>query len=825
MQVYRVGDQSVLDISAQVAQYVEEAKEWLPSGLALTLWRDRSDVFASRLQLLVRNGLMGLVIVIAILTLFLKLRVAFWTSLGIVISFLGALMLMPALDVSLNMMTLFAFILVLGIVVDDAIIVGENIHSEQERTGLGLKAAEYGATSIGAPVIFAILTTITAFLPMVFLGGIMGAIMIMIPAIVIPTLAWSLVESLLILPNHLSHYTPPRADRERSAVVKQWDRFQGFFSEGLKRFIQKAYRPSLRFGLHWRYLTATVFVGLLILTLTYWRTDRIRFEFLPSIAADFVIADVTMPLGTPAEKTAKAVQQLEQAALQLNDFFREREGGRDVVAHVAAAVATQPFGRGGPVSREGDGGSHLGEVNLELTSSEVRDVSSAEIERKWRSLVGRIPEAVEVSYTSSLATAGAAINVELTHESIEVLQEASDELRAQLQLYPGVYEITDTWRGGKQEIELIPMPEGQMLGLRTQDIGGQVRSAFFGLEAQRIQRGRDEVKVMVRYPEAEREQVGTLEEMRVRAPGVPGGVPLPTAAEFDFGRGFATIRRVDGRRSINVTAETDITQTSSREVMEDLRRTFLPELMQRHPGLRWSFEGEERERRESMGDLGRNFIFALLGIYVLLAIPFNSFVQPVIVMSAIPFGFIGAVAGHILLGYNLSMLSMMGVVALAGVVVNDSLIMVDYINRHRIMGDMKILEAVREAGVVRFRPILLTSLTTFGGLTPLLLERSMQARFMIPMAISLAFGVLFATFVTLILVPTLYVIVEDIKCLLLGSTEIAAPPTVQKKRTEELQQGEDAQGPGPEQDAGNGEGGSDHGNRYGKGDQSDEGGS
>lgn len=760
VQVYRVGDQSVLDVSEQVENYVARTREHLPEGIEITSWRDRSLYFRSRLELLLRNGLQGLALVMIILALFLKPRVAFWVGVGIAVSFLGTLSLLPVFGVSLNMITLFAFVLVLGIVVDDAIVIGENIHTEQEKSGEGLPAAIRGARGMATPVIFAVLTTVAAFVPMLNVPGRIGRIWAMIPAIVIPTLVFSLIESLLVLPHHLSHYRPRPAGRQPPQWVQYWETFHDWFAGGLRRFIQNVYRPFLEIALRWRYLSVAIFVALLILLFGFVRSGRVKFVFFPSIEADFIVASLTMPLGTPYEQTAAAVQRIERAALDLNDAFAK--SGSNVVRHVAASVGTQPFRRAG-----GGKGSHVGEVNLELAPSEGRAASSKQIANRWRELVGTIPDAVELQFISSLARVGDPINVQLVHRDAEKLRQAAAELRERLAEYAGVFDITDSFRGGKQEIKLTLKSTAEPLGVTRRELGFQVRQAFYGAEAQRIQRGRDEVKVMVRYPPAERRSLAALEDMRIRTRFGGGGVPIRVVAHAEYGRGFAAIQRVDRKRAINVTADIDTSRTTAGKVLDDLRDNVLPHLVEKYPGLGYTFEGQSRERRESLLALARYSLLALLIIFALMAIPFRSYVQPLIVMSAIPFGVIGAVLGHFIMGLPVTILSLMGIVALMGVVVNDSLVMVDYINRQRAAG-LPLASAVRESGVARFRPILLTSLTTFAGLTPLLLEKSVQAQFLIPMAVSLAFGVIFATTVTLILVPSLYIILEDIRRLLIG---------------------------------------------------------
>ena len=753
--VFRTGQQSALDIADVVNEYVANANTRMPAGISLTTWQDQARILDDRLTLLLRNGATGFVLVFLVLALFLDLRLAVWTSLGIPISFLGAIWLMPALDVSINQISLFAFILVLGIVVDDAIVVGENVHTHQERHGEGLRGAIEGAQEISVPVTFAVLTTVAAFLPLMFVPGMMGKIFRVIPLIVIPCLLFSLVESLQILPAHLSHVPKPKTRRG------PWARFQGLFANGLKRFIRVVYRPTLALALRWRYSTAAVGAATLILTVGMVLGGWANFHFFPAIEADFISAAITMPQGTPATGTSEALRRLEAGAEALR---RELVGteGVNPFRHVYSSVGDQPLAAqgGGPFGAIlNRASSNLGEITIELASSEDRSQTSEMLGTRWRELAGTIPEATEVRFTATMMSPGNDVDVQLTGGDIDGLRAAADAVKTRLAGYAGVYEISDSFRQGKQEMQLGIRPAAETLGLTLQDLGRQVRQAFYGEEAQRIQRGRDDVRVMVRYPEDERRSLGDLDNMRIRTPdGVE--VPFSQVAVVEPGRGFASIRRVDRQRAINVTAAVDASVTSSQAVIADLERRILPGVLAGFPGISYSFEGAQAEQRDTIGGLQRGFALGLLMIFALLAIPLRSYLKPLIIMSAIPFGLVGAVWGHILLGLDVTMMSMFGLVALTGVVVNDSLIMVDFINRKRER-HVDIDLAVREAGAARFRPILLTSLTTFVGLAPLMAERSFQAQFLVPMAVSLAFGVVFATFITLILVPTAYLILDD----------------------------------------------------------------
>ena len=754
--VFRTGDQSALDIAASVHEYVartpaDAARGHLPHGLAGPV-----DDTPGPLATMFRNGLGGFVLVFLVLALFLELRLAFWVSLGIPISFLGAIMLMPGLDVTVNVISLFAFILVLGIVVDDAIIVGENVYAHQEEHGEGLRGAIEGGREIATPVVFAVLTTVAAFTPLLFIPGLMGKIFRVIPLVVVPCLLFSLIESLWILPAHLSHIP----QRRRNGPLR---RSQQFFANGLKRFIQRVYRPALELCLQWRYTTAAIGVSTLIVTggmvLGGWTT----FHFFPAIEADFMAASLTMPQGTPVSETAEAIRKLELGAERVRGELLA-ETGRDYYRHTFTAIGDQPMAsrEGGPMGGVSSvSAAHLGEVTIELLPSQDRDLSSEQIVNRWREASGPIPEAVDVRFNASIMAPGDDVDVMLVGSDMDRLRAAANDVKTQLAGYTGVYDITDSFRAGKREMKLGIKPAAETLGLTLEDLGRQVRQAFYGEEAQRIQRGRDDIRVMVRYPADQRRSVGDLENMRIRTPA-GGEVPFGQVAIVDPGRGFASIKRVDRNRAVNVTASVDENVTSGGVVVADLQARVLPEVLPRYPGVFYVFEGVQAEQEEAVGGLQAGFIIALLAIFALLAVPLKSYLHPLIIMSAIPFGLVGAVWGHIIMGMNVSFMSMFGLVALSGVVVNDSLVMVTFINRKREL-HANLNTAIREAGVARFRPILLTSLTTFFGLAPLMLENSVDAAFLQPMAVALAFGVVFATFITLVLVPTSYLIVEDIR--------------------------------------------------------------
>jgi multidrug efflux pump subunit AcrB len=754
--VFRVGNQSVIDVANAVKAYIERSQATLPEGVTLTIWNDWSETIRDRLNTLTGSLMWGGLLVFLILAMFLRFSVAIFVALGVPVSFLGGLALMPQFGITLNLMSMFAFIMVLGIVVDDAIVTGENIFNHlRRRKGSAVDAAIAGTQEVSVPVTFGVLTTMIAFVPLMLLPGRRGDFFSVIAIIVIVVLGFSLVQSKLVLPAHMSYLTHIGRKEERLNFIQ---RFQRFFSDGLEWFIKRIYRRLLHVAIKYRYSTAAFFIAVFMIMIAILSTGRMKFIFFPRVESDSVTVRLDMPIGTPVELTEQYVRQIAAAASATQADFNERFGA-GTIRNKLTTVGGQPFGSrrfGGTA-----GQSHQGEVILELAPGEARDprVSAFSVSQEWRQKVGIIPGG-EVSYIFSRASGGAPIDVQLSGPDFAVLDALSEAIKEQLRTYPGVVDIADSFEAGKDEIKLRLKPAASHLGLTTEDLARQVRQAFFGLEAQRIQRGRDDVRVMVRYPEDERRSLANLENMRIRTPDGQA-VPFVEVAEAEMGKSLPSIRRVDRNRTLNVTADIEEGRGNVEAVKASLADEFLPQLLAAHPEVSFSLEGEAREQRESFESLRFGIILVLFSIYAMLAIVFRSYLQPFIIMLVIPFSVIGAIGFHAVRGDMLSIMSILGILALIGVVVNDSLVLVDYVNRRRKEG-FSLLRAVSKAGVARFRPILLTSLTTIGGLTPLLLEKSRQAQFLIPMAVSLAGGIAFATVLTLFLVPMFYLIFEDI---------------------------------------------------------------
>ena len=747
--VGRVGNQSAIEISEKVKAYIDSQQGTLPVGMELDYWDDDSERLKDRLGIMTNSAIQGSVLVILLLSLFLRPAVAGWVFLGIPISFLGAFIILYLFDISLNMMSAFGFIIVLGIVVDDAIVTGENVYSHMRQGNEGLSAAIHGTKEVAIPVTFGILTTIAAFMPLAFIEGRMGEVFAPIPAVVIPVLLFSLVESKLILPAHLKHIRLHEHDHKATGF-QAW---QSRFADGFEKAIVKHYEPILKFCLRNRYSTVATFGGVLIILIMLVTSGWNRFVMFERLEGETATASLTMPVGTPFDVTNRHAEKMVAAAIQLQEKYTDPETGQSMITNILSSVGSS----GGRSA-----GSHLARVQMETIPRQNRTIefSVSEMNNEWRRLAGPIPGAESINFRASFFRAGDPINFQFSGNSLETLNAVGEEVKKQLATYPGVFEIADSLSDGKEELRIELSPQGHLVGLTRNEIVSQVGQAFKGLQAQRIQRGRDDIRVLVRFPIDERRTIASLNEMLITA---PNGrlIPLANVATIKPGRGPSQITRIDGYRVLNVTADVDKENTNMVVLIADLT-AFVDQLLVKYPSITYTLEGEQARQAETFGSLSLGIVIVLFAIYCMLALPLKSYVQPVLVMSVIPFGVIGAIIGHWIMGVTLTILSILGLLALTGVVINDSLVLVDFINqRHRNAGE-KLLSAVMRAGVVRFRPVMLTSVTTFFGLTPLLLDQSSSARFLIPMAISLGFGILFATLITLILVPTNIMIADDV---------------------------------------------------------------
>ncbi len=768
--VSREGKQNAIKISRQVKDYMTNQAS-LPPGVGIDYWSDTAKIVKGRLDTLVDSATKSLLLVFLVLTLFLRPSLAVWVVIGIPVCFLGAIAFMPPLGVTINIMSLFGFILVLGVVVDDAIVTGENIYTKQK---LGLppqEASILGTKEVARPVIFGILTTVLAFIPLMFGTGFHGRAQRHIALIVIPVLMFSLVESKLILPSHLSHslrhlvknlagfFLPTFVVRLGSGLYRKLSAFQSMIANGLEWFVKNVYQPVLRVALDYRYTTIAIFFAGFAIIIAMMMGGQVKYVNFPRVQSERATATLTMQEGTPYEVTKSHIDRMQAIAMELREEYRD-DDGTPIIRNILCAVGGQ--GVSSSRRRASTGQDHLGEATFYVRAPEERTstITTTDLANEWRKRIGPILGAKELSFRAEIGRGGDPIDIELIGPSLEKLTEVSAKIKNHLEEYPNLFDISDSVDDTNDEIRLQIRPEAEHFGLTEAALARQVRQAFYGEEIQRIQRGRDEIRVMLRYPERRRKTLASLKAMRIRTPD-GGEVPFTAVAEAINAKSFPRIQRIDRNRAINVRADADKDKADIPAITNSIRE-YLDEMLLDYPGIQYSFEGEAREARENQDTTVFGAILLIFGIYTMLAIPFKSYVQPLIVMSVIPFGLIGAVLGHMLHGFSLSMLSFFGMLALAGVVVNDSLVLVDFINR-RCQEGMKTFEAAFTGGGARFRAIILTSFTTFAGLYPLITLKSTQAQFLIPMALSLGYGVLFATCITLFLVPINYLILEDIK--------------------------------------------------------------
>lgn len=742
LEVFRIGDQSAIEVANQVHAYIERKNKELPASISLGHWRDRSVIVKKRLNTLLENAALGGILVLGMLALFLRPAVAFWVVIGIPISFAGSMILLPYLGITLNIASLFGYILVLGIVVDDAIVTGENVYSHFRHGDDPLRAAIEGTQEVAIPVTFGILTTVAAFLPLAFVEGSRSTLFTQIPSVVIPVLLFSLVESKLVLPAHLKHM-------KRRTESKGWfTRFQQSVADGLETAMKRFYQPVLNKALSHYWLTLAIALSLTIVVVATVFGGSTRFVFFPRIQSEVARGYLTMPAGTPFEVTEKYMQRMHRVAQELKDKYRDPESGESVITNIMSITGRS-------------GSPNVGRIFFEITPPEDRtlEISSVELVNQWRKGIGSIPGAEQLNFRAEIGRRGDPIDIQLEGQDLGSMKLLAEDVKKQLRQFPDVFDITDSLASGKQEARIKLTSAGELMGFRLGDVARQVREALHGFQVQRIQRGRDDVRVMVRYPAEARGNLETLNNMMLRGPKGQE-VPLREVAVFETTRSPASIYRIDRKRTLNITADVN-KKTADMALIKSEMSEFIESRLPAYQGVSFSFEGEAREQRESFGSLMWGTFFVFFVIYAMLAIPFKSYYQPLVVMSVIPFGIMGAIVGHWIMGMDLSIMSLMGILALTGVVVNDSLVLVDYINKKRREG-LPLMEALSIAGARRFRPVLLTSLTTFAGLFPLLFEESTQARFLVPMAVSLGFGILFATFITLLVVPSNYLLFHNL---------------------------------------------------------------
>jgi len=736
LQIYRIGDQSPLEIASVVQTVLEDAEPTFPPGIQYRIDSSAANDYEERLSLLTENGIIAILIVILILALFLEYRLAFWVMMGMTISFVGALLFLPLAGLSINMISMFGFLVVLGIVVDDAIVVGENVYEYRQQGMNFLEAAIEGARDMGKPVTFAILTNIIAFVPLLFIPGATGKYWWPLPAVVIIVLAVSLFEALFILPAHLAHSSQKESRFRPGQYLHRW---QQAFAKKFNRFIDTRYRAFLDLCLEHRYITLSTAIALLVVVGGYGYSDHMGMVLMPEVSADEIESGVTLPVDTTPDQAAAVADKI---TVSTQRMFEEHN-----LYEVAEGVKTNVRGQ------------NFIDVEIVMRPPDERDMSAQELIELWRNQIGDIEGVDQITFEAERGPGGYLpdISVDLSHSDIDVLEAASQSFMASMESFEAARDVSDNYNRGKTQFDFELLPEGRKLGLTPSMVGQQIRDAFYGALAMRQLRGTNEIEVRVKLPLEERKDIYNLENFVIQTPNGTA-VPLLDVVRVNRGEAFTSINRRDGRRVVSVSMDAEPSNAVNR-VLASIQEEVLPGLRDDFPGITWSFEGSQADMRESTQVLWGGFALAMIVIYALLAIAFGSYMQPLIVMGAIPFGIVGAVIGHILLGYDLSLVSLMGVIALSGVVLNDSLIMIDLANKNREKSST--FDAIHEAGLRRFRPIMLTTLTTFGGLTPIILETSRQAYQLIPMAISLGFGIVFATSIILVIVPCLYMILED----------------------------------------------------------------
>ena len=756
LQVVAGSNQNEIETARVVKEYIEKKRATLPDGIHVDTWIDLPKYLQGSLDRMQSNIVSGAILVFIVLSLFLRMKVAFWVMVGLPICFLGALWLMPTWPVTINTMSLFGFIIVLGIVVDDAIIIGESAYTRIRADGHTLDNVIKGANRVAIPATFGVLTTIAAFAPMLFIGGITGPFFEAMAFVVILCLVFSLIESKLILPAHLVHARIPDVDEDDlfrpqrpigvfERIPRAFLKIQRHVQHGLHKLIHDIYRPWLERAIDNRGLTVTIFAAILILTFGLMSSGIARVVVFPEFEQDFIQLRMEMQPGSPPAARDAAAAKIERDLLDLNEeHLRENPDSLPVIQHIGIWSPTDTSAR----------------AFVELPFDEARPYNTVEVTNMWRERVGEMPGLKELKFIGvGHIGGGSPLSFRLNGSNMDMLEAASKELAAELATYDGVFDVVNSAEQGAEEIKLKIKPEAEALGLTMSSLGRQVRQAFYGEEAQRIQRGKDELKVMVRYPIEERRSIADLENMRIRTPS-GAEVPFRDVAEVSFGKGYSRISRINRERTITVEADIDPAVVEPTQVIKTMSDEYIPELLSRYPGVEYGLEGASQDQIELVRKMTIATLAAFFLIYALIAIPLHSYSQPLIIMSVIPFGVIGAVVGHIIMGHAISMFSMFGLIALAGVVVNDSLIFVDFINKARLEG-RSIRDAVIQSGVGRFRAIVLTSFTTAAGLVPIIFETDPQAQAVIPTAISIGYGIVFATVITLFLVPSLYLLQED----------------------------------------------------------------
>jgi len=756
--IYKTKEEDALVISEAVQQFILQKQMQLPVGAYINIFYDNTEMLRSRINMLSKNLIIGLMIVFLLLWCFLNVRLSFWGGMGIPVSIAGAMAILWAIGGTINMISLFGLILVLGIVVDDAIVVGEAIYFHRKQGEPPIKAAVEGVCEVGMPVIAAVTTSIVTMIPLFYIGGIMGKFISIMPAVVIACLAVSLLECLILLPAHLSHLpNPDSKNNNLNPLTRRLEVVHRLTSSGMEWFVAYVYTPLLSKALYWRYISLCIAVSILLLTIGLIKGGILKFEIFPEVDGFIITSTIEFPSGTPSDVTKQAIEQIDAALLRLAEQTETLSGDpliEDRMAMIGQTMEGIP--RSGP---------HLGSVQAILLDSKRRGIHTKDLMVQWEKEIGPIPGVKSMTFAGlEGGPPGAPIEVWLQGRDMNDILAAADDLMDRLRMFEGVYQIRSDFSPGKNEMRLELKPEARTLGLTVDDLARQVYAGYYGDEAVRLQRGRDDIRIKVRYTANERRRISDLEKIRIRTRN-GHEVPLMSVADISFAPGYSTITRTDGMRRVAVSADVDTNKANANEIFSELSSNFFTQLKRQYPELNVALQGEQKKMRESFDSLFVGYPLAILGIFIIIATMFRSYAQPFIIMFTVPFGIIGAVFGHLLLGYNLSIMSIFGIVALTGVVVNDSIVLIERVNENIAEG-MSFFDAILSGGARRFRAIFLTSLSTVGGLTPLIMETDFQAKFLIPMALSIAAGIAFATVLTLVLVPSLMALLSDARLLI-----------------------------------------------------------
>ena len=755
--LYKTKEEDALIISEAVQQFISQKQMQLPVGANIKILYDNTEMLRSRINMLSKNLIIGLMIVFLLLWCFLNARLSFWGGMGIPVSIAGAMAILWAIGGTINMISLFGLIMVLGIVVDDAIVVGEAIYFHRKQGEPPIKAAVEGVCEVGMPVIAAVTTSIVTLVPLFYIGGIMGKFISIMPAMVIACLAVSLLECLILLPAHLSHLPNPDSQNNNlNPLTRRLEVVHRLTSSGMEWFVARIYTPLLSKALYWRYILLCIAISILLLSIGLIKGGILKFEVFPEVDGFIMTSTVEFPGGTPSDVTKQAIEQIDAALLRLAEQTKTRSGDPLIEDRMAIIGQTMDgIPRSGP---------HLGSVQAILLDSKRRGIYTKDLMVQWEKEIGPIPGVQSMTFAGlETGPPGAPIEVWLQGRDMNDILAATDDLMDRLRMFEGVYQIRSDFSPGKNEMRLELKPEARTLGLTVDDLARQIYAGYYGDEAVRLQRGRDDIRIKVRYTANERRRISDFEKIRIRT--LNGHeVPLMSVADISFAPGYSTITRTDGMRRVAVSADVDTNKANANEIFSELSSNFFTQLKRQYPGLNVALQGEQKKMRESFDSLFVSYPLAILGVFIIIATMFRSYTQPFIIMFTVPFGIIGAVFGHLLLGYNLSIMSIFGIVALTGVVVNDGIVLIERVNENIAEG-MSFFDAILSGGARRFRAIVLTSLSTVGGLAPLIMETDLQAKFLIPMAISMASGIAFATVLTLVLVPSLMVLLSDARIL------------------------------------------------------------